>query len=205
MDGLGNIKQPYLETVQPLSNGVFKNKLAVRVHLAYSIYLIPESALMAIPAHRFAFNRPNSTARQTENIAVTEGPTVFRLHLFQCPARETASCGGLCEKLKGNFSCPANLTPLPRMNQNANTWLNKRKVGEEERVDEKMKPAVWKRLVFTPAQRRMLICTLKFGHNQTLNLSLRECEMQSAKVDFSGEGGSSQAAGCAFKIYMRCS
>lgn len=91
--------------------------------------VIPESALMSFPAHRFSADRPNSTAKHMEKIAVTQGPTAFRLHLLQCPAQETASCGagGLCEKLKGNFSCPANLTPLPRMNQNTLVERKERK------------------------------------------------------------------------------
>lgn len=108
------------------------------MHIAYFI-VIPESALMLIPAHRFSSNRPNSTAKQMEKIAATQEPTAFRLHLFQCPAQETASCGGLCEKLKGNFSCPVNLTPLPRMNQNANTLVEQKESGrgrESERKNE---------------------------------------------------------------------
>lgn len=38
-----------------------------------------------------------------------------------------------CEKLKGNFSCPANLTPLLRMNQKRNTLFEQK---ESERKQE---------------------------------------------------------------------
>lgn len=41
-----------------------------------------------------------------------------------------------CEKLKGNFSCPANLTPLLRMNQKRNT-LFEQKESERKRERER--------------------------------------------------------------------
>ncbi|KAK1904373.1 Ubiquitin-associated and SH3 domain containing protein A [Dissostichus eleginoides] len=53
-----------------------------------------------------------------ENIAVTQRPI--------------GSCSGEgqlwrpCKKLKGNFSCPANLTPLLRMNQKKNTSVEQK-------------------------------------------------------------------------------
>lgn len=58
-------------------------------------------------------------------------------------------------------------------------------------MNEKMKPAVLKRLIFTTVEWRMLI-----PHNQMLNLSLREYQIHSAKVDFSGERGQQAALLC---------
>lgn len=49
---------------------------------------------MLVLVHSFSYNRLNSTVKQMEKIAVMQGPIVFRLHLFQGAAQETASCGG---------------------------------------------------------------------------------------------------------------
>lgn len=89
--------------------------------------------MMLIPVHSFSSNRPNSTAKQMEKIAVTHGPIAFS------SASVPGSCSGdgqlwrPCEKLKGNFSCPANLTPLLRMNQKRNTLVEQK---ENERGKE---------------------------------------------------------------------
>lgn len=70
--------------------------------------------------------RPHGAAKQMEKIAVTQGPVALRVHLFQGPAQETASCGGRVRSWKEPFSCPANLTPLLRMNQKRNTSVEQK-------------------------------------------------------------------------------
>lgn len=58
---------------------------------------------------------------------------LFRLHLLQGPAQETASCGGRVESWKETFSCPANLTPLLRVNQKRNTLVKTKGKWERKR------------------------------------------------------------------------
>lgn len=119
-----------------------------------------------------------------EKIAVTQRPIAFRLHLFQGAAQETASCGGRVRSWKETSAALRISHHYSGWIKRGTLWSNKRKVREEERVHEKVKPAVWKCLVFTTVRRRMLVAPFKFGHNQTLNLPLQEYQRCSAKVHF---------------------
>lgn len=94
---------------------------------------------------------------ESEDIAVTQGPIAPRLHLFQGPARVDGQLWRPCEKLKGNFSCPAESHTITQdQSKEEHFGGTKRKAREEERVNEKVKPAVWKCLVFTAARAHSL-------------------------------------------------
>lgn len=176
------------------------------------LLLMPTFTAMFIPAHIVSTpTGPTGTGKQMEKIAVTQGPIAFCLHLFPGPAPETASCGGRVRSWKETSAALWISHHYSGWIKRGTLCSNKRKVREskreEERVNEKVKPAVWKCLIFTTVQQRMLITASMFGHNQMLNLSLQEYQRCSAKVDFWGEGVWVKLLSCiyAFKIYMRCS
>ena len=83
-------------TVDYATNGCSDDvKVSLNFHqFALTMLLIPVFTMMLVPVHSFSSNRLDTTAKQMEKIAVTQGPISFRLHLFQGPAPETASCGG---------------------------------------------------------------------------------------------------------------
>lgn len=113
----------------------------------------------------------------------TQEPIAFCLHLFQGRRSGHGQLWRRCEKLKGNFSCPANITPLLRGEAKEEHFVRtKGKVREgKSGVNEKVEPAVWTRLIFTT---RVLRTASVFGHNQTLNLPLQEHQRCCARVDF---------------------
>lgn len=142
----------------------------LQIHAMMPKVLISEFTMMLGPLYSFNSNGPNSTAKQMEKIAVTQGPIIFRLHLFQGLAQETASCGGCVRSWKETSAALRISHHYSGWIKRGTLWSNKRKVREEERVNEKLKPAVWKCLIFTTVQWRLLITVFRFGHNQTLNL-----------------------------------
>lgn len=144
-----------------------------------------------------------------EKIAVTQGPIAFRLHLFQGPAQETASCGGWCEKLKGNFSCPANLTPLLRMNQKRNTLVEQKESErgrESERKSETSCLEVPHLYNGAAAHAHNPVQVWPQSNAQFLFTGISEMFRQ-GRLFFFFRGGRVRLPSCicAFKIYMRCS
>lgn len=127
---------------------------------------------------------PDGAAQQMEKIAVMQGPVASRLHLFQGPALETASCGGRVRGWKETFSCPVNLTPLLRMNQKRNTLVKQKESERGKESEPKSETSCLEvpHLYYGAAAHAR--SRVQVWHNQTLNLPLQEYQRCSAKVFF---------------------
>ena len=101
--------------------------------MTIKLLLVSEFAKMLVCT--FSSSRLNSAAKQMEKIAVTHGPIAFSSATVPASRSGDGQLWRPCEKLKGNFSCPANLTPLLRMNQKRNT-LVEQKESERGRESE---------------------------------------------------------------------
>lgn len=149
--------------------------------------LIPEFTMMLVPVHSFCSNRPKQR-RKADGKHCCHAEA-YRVLLWRGPAVEAVW------EVERKLQLPGESHTITQdESKEEHFGRTKGKQGEEERVNQKVKPAVWKCLIFTTVRRRTLTTTFKFGHNQTLNLPLQEYRNCSARVIFFRVEGPSEAA-----------